>query len=229
METCDISLVKQEIVEHIKTEPQNEDEFDMCGQSGIKTEDESDTSNSVDEIGKTEIKLFDSSFGIMDSNIDHFTPVDKSEEDTVMHMEEEENVKLTIVLRDLKWEDIVLHMEGVDFVKLKIVLRWQWKVDIVLHMAEEERVIVKLQIVTKKVRSMNSTITRVWAAIDLSGSPSDREYNWEPDSVWNTQGLWFGLVLFGTEPTKCKPDIVCKIFEHWFCQEFFGTEKSNAN
>nr|CAD7579410.1 unnamed protein product [Timema californicum] len=41
--------------------------------------DESDTSNSVDEILKTEIKLFDSSFGIMDSNIDHFTPVDKSE------------------------------------------------------------------------------------------------------------------------------------------------------
>nr|CAD7203937.1 unnamed protein product [Timema douglasi] len=79
METCDISLVKQEIVEIIKTEPQNEDEFDTCGQSGIKTEDESDTSNSVDEIVKTEIKLFDSSFGIMDTNIDHFTPVDKSE------------------------------------------------------------------------------------------------------------------------------------------------------
>nr|CAD7403133.1 unnamed protein product [Timema cristinae] len=38
METCDISLVKQEIVELIKTEPQNEYEFDMCGQSGIKTE-----------------------------------------------------------------------------------------------------------------------------------------------------------------------------------------------
>nr|CAD7416308.1 unnamed protein product [Timema poppensis] len=41
--------------------------------------DESDTSNSVDEIVKTEIKLFDSSFGIMDSNIDYFTPVVKSE------------------------------------------------------------------------------------------------------------------------------------------------------
>nr|CAD7433102.1 unnamed protein product [Timema monikensis] len=79
METCDISLVKQEIVELIKTEPQNEYEFDMCGQSGIKTEDESDTTNSVDEIVKTEIKLYDSSFGIMDSNIDHFTTVDKSE------------------------------------------------------------------------------------------------------------------------------------------------------
>nr|CAD7264537.1 unnamed protein product [Timema shepardi] len=79
METCDIYLVKQEIVEIIKTEPQNEDEFDVFGQSGIKTEDESDTSNSVDEIVKNEIKLFDSSFGIMDTNIDHFTPVDKSE------------------------------------------------------------------------------------------------------------------------------------------------------
>nr|CAD7427603.1 unnamed protein product [Timema monikensis] len=79
METCDISLVKQEIVELIKTEPQNENEFDNCGQSGIKTEDESDTSNSVDEIVKTEINLYDSSFGTIDSNIDHFTPVDKSE------------------------------------------------------------------------------------------------------------------------------------------------------
>nr|CAD7203938.1 unnamed protein product [Timema douglasi] len=79
METCDISFVKQEIVELIKTEPQNEDKFDMCGQSGIKTEDESDTSNSVNGIVKTEIKLFDSSFGMMDMNIDHFTPVDKSE------------------------------------------------------------------------------------------------------------------------------------------------------
>nr|CAD7399286.1 unnamed protein product [Timema poppensis] len=79
METCDYSLVKQEIVELIKTEPQNEDEFDMCGQSGIKSEDESDTSNSVDEIVKTEIMLYDSSFGIMDSKIDHFNPVDKSE------------------------------------------------------------------------------------------------------------------------------------------------------
>nr|CAD7203020.1 unnamed protein product [Timema douglasi] len=79
METCDISLVKQEIVELIKTEPQNDNEFDMFGQSGIKTEDESDTSNSVDEIVKTEFKLYDSSFGIMDSNIDHFTPVDESE------------------------------------------------------------------------------------------------------------------------------------------------------
>nr|CAD7267654.1 unnamed protein product [Timema shepardi] len=118
-----------EIVELIKTEPQNEDEFDMFGQSGIKTEDsnlvgdvkdtindethnfqttdvemkspcdgflpikeqikdESDASNSVDEIVKTEIKLFDSSFGIMDSNIDHFTRVDKSENQT------EEGVRL---------------------------------------------------------------------------------------------------------------------------------------
>nr|CAD7205418.1 unnamed protein product [Timema douglasi] len=62
METYDISFVKQEIVELIKKEPQNEDEFDTCGQSEIKTEDESDTSNSVDEIVKTEIKLFDSYF-----------------------------------------------------------------------------------------------------------------------------------------------------------------------
>nr|CAD7462854.1 unnamed protein product [Timema tahoe] len=116
METCDISLVKEENIELIKTEPQNEDEFDMCGQSGIKTEvpnlvgdfkdtinygaqrfqtsdagmkspwdvflpikeqikDETDTSNSVDEIVKTEIKLYDSSLGIMNSNMD---PVDKS-------------------------------------------------------------------------------------------------------------------------------------------------------
>nr|CAD7405369.1 unnamed protein product [Timema poppensis] len=38
METCDISLVKKEIVELIKTEPQNEDDIDMCGQSRIKIE-----------------------------------------------------------------------------------------------------------------------------------------------------------------------------------------------
>nr|CAD7457598.1 unnamed protein product [Timema tahoe] len=152
METCDISLVKEEIIELIKTEPQNENEFDLCGQSGIKTEsspetrveeiepsirepypselapkpnregltspkafreenhspfiprieshekdnspeshppqrveispeDETETSNSVREIVKTEIKLYDSSLGIMDSNIDHFAPVDISEVD----------------------------------------------------------------------------------------------------------------------------------------------------
>nr|CAD7434937.1 unnamed protein product [Timema monikensis] len=79
METCNISLVKQEIVELIKTEPENKDEFDMCGQSGIKTEDESDNSNYVDDIVKTEIKQYDPSLRIMNSNIDHFTLVDKSE------------------------------------------------------------------------------------------------------------------------------------------------------
>nr|CAD7448461.1 unnamed protein product [Timema bartmani] len=41
--------------------------------------DETETSNSVREIVKTEIKLYDSSLGIMDSNIDHFAPVDISE------------------------------------------------------------------------------------------------------------------------------------------------------
>ncbi|CAG2057518.1 unnamed protein product [Timema podura] len=114
METCDISLVKEEIVEPIKTEPQNEDEFEIKtedpnlvgdftdtinyeaqrfqisdverkspwdGFLPIKEQikDETDTSNSVNEIVKTEQKLYDSSLGIMDSNIDHFTPVDKSE------------------------------------------------------------------------------------------------------------------------------------------------------
>nr|CAD7463436.1 unnamed protein product [Timema tahoe] len=39
MEACDISLVKKENIELIKTEPQNEDEFDIFGQSEIKTED----------------------------------------------------------------------------------------------------------------------------------------------------------------------------------------------
>nr|CAD7204433.1 unnamed protein product [Timema douglasi] len=160
-----------EIVEIIKTEPQNEDEFDMCRLSGIKTErgkgvmggeyatssvgeipeqsysltqpsragnvilypgilcensllkrlqasrissafhDESETSNSVDEFVKTEIKLNDSSFGIMDLNIDHFTPVDKSEEDIVLNMVGEGNVKLIIVQSLLCKEDFVLHME----------------------------------------------------------------------------------------------------------------------
>nr|CAD7258644.1 unnamed protein product [Timema shepardi] len=111
METCDNSLVKQEIVELIKTEPQNENEFDMFGQQGIKTEDESDTSNSVDEIVKTEFKLYDSSFGIMDSKIEHFTAVDKSEEDILETMVEQVNVKLKIVLRERVKEEIVLYME----------------------------------------------------------------------------------------------------------------------
>nr|CAD7266167.1 unnamed protein product [Timema shepardi] len=113
-------ILTHEIVELTKTEPQNEDEFDTSGQSGIKTEDsnkaedfkdiinyeaqrfeildverkslldgflpikeeikdESDTTNFVDEFVKTEIKLFDTSFGIMDSKIEHLTPVDRSE------------------------------------------------------------------------------------------------------------------------------------------------------
>ncbi|CAG2065949.1 unnamed protein product, partial [Timema podura] len=120
--------------------------------------DETDTSNSVHEIVKTEIKLNDSSLGIMDSNIDHFAPVDKSEEvfvlniekkgnvklqivlrwfkqeDIVLHMVGERNVKLRIVPRNLRKEDIVLHMEGKGNVKLKIVLRWFRQEDIVLHM-----------------------------------------------------------------------------------------------
>nr|CAD7608572.1 unnamed protein product [Timema genevievae] len=85
METCDISLVKEEIIELIKTEPQNEDEYDMCGQSGIKTEDKYDTSYSVDDIVKTEIKLYDSCIGIMDWNIEHFTPVDNSEANSLIY------------------------------------------------------------------------------------------------------------------------------------------------
>nr|CAD7200157.1 unnamed protein product [Timema douglasi] len=147
METCDNSLVKQEIIELIKTEPQNENEFDIFGHSGIKTEDESDTSNSVDEIVKTEFKLYDSSFGIMDSKIEHFTAVDKSEEDILETMVEQVNVKLNIVLSLLWQEDIVLHMEVEGNVKLKIVLKMlRWE-DIVEHMVEETN--VKLKIVLR--------------------------------------------------------------------------------
>nr|CAD7410769.1 unnamed protein product [Timema cristinae] len=147
METCDISLVKQEIVELIKTEPQNENEFDTCGQSGIKTEDESDTSNSVDDIVKTEIKQYDSSLRIMNSNIDHFTLVDKSEEDIVVHMVGNGNVKLKIVPRMLFYEDIVMHMEGDGIVKLKIVQRVLVQEDIVVHMVGDGN--VKLKIVLR--------------------------------------------------------------------------------
>nr|CAD7401997.1 unnamed protein product [Timema cristinae] len=112
METCDISLVKQEIVERIKTEPQNEDEFDTCGQLEMKTEDDSETSNSIDEIVKTEIKLYDSSFGIIDSNINHFTPVDRSE----IKLEQDQSI-----LSKLRQEDIVLNIEIEDNVKSEIV------------------------------------------------------------------------------------------------------------
>nr|CAD7605594.1 unnamed protein product [Timema genevievae] len=206
METCDISLVKEEIVEFIETEPQNEAEFDMFGQSGVKTEDssltgdlkdtinneaqrfqtsdvemkplwdgflpikeqikdESDTSNSVDEIVKNEIKLYDSFLGIMDSNIVHFTPGDKSEikleqdqsslsrlrlEDIVNHMEGERDVKLKIVLKVLRLEDIALHMEEERNVKLKIVLKLLRLEETVLHMEEDGN--VKLKIVQEMLR-----------------------------------------------------------------------------
>nr|CAD7573533.1 unnamed protein product [Timema californicum] len=123
METSDISHVKQEIVEPIKTKPNNEDGFDMFRISEIKTEDESDTSNSVDEIVETEFKLYDSSFGIMDSKIEHFTAVDKSEEYIVLDMVDVGDVKLKIVQSLLWQEDIVEHMEVERNVKLKIVLK----------------------------------------------------------------------------------------------------------
>nr|CAD7459070.1 unnamed protein product [Timema tahoe] len=73
METCDISLVKEETVELIKTETQNEDEFDICGQQGIKTENESDAPYNVDGVVKTEMNFYDSCEGIMKSTPDHFT------------------------------------------------------------------------------------------------------------------------------------------------------------
>nr|CAD7417498.1 unnamed protein product [Timema poppensis] len=46
------------------------------------------------------------------------------------------------------------------------------------------------------------TITRVWDAMDLSGSPKDIVYQWEQDIVWNTQGLWFKVVFFGKGQTN---------------------------
>nr|CAD7578311.1 unnamed protein product [Timema californicum] len=154
MEFCDTSLLKKEIVELIKTEPQKEDEFVMFGQSGIKTEDESDTSNSFEEIVKDEGMLYDSSFGIMDSKLDHFTPVDKSEvfsnrdESDTSHSFDE-IVKDEIMLYDSSFgimdsnidhftpvdkseEEIVSYMEEPEGnVKLRIVLRMLRQVDIV--------------------------------------------------------------------------------------------------
>nr|CAD7572944.1 unnamed protein product [Timema californicum] len=96
-------------------------------------QDESDTSNSVDEIVKTEIKLYDSSFGIMNSNIDHFTPVDKSEEDIVLHMEEVGYVKLNIALKGLRQEVIAILMEEEGNVNLIIVVNMLCEEDIVSH------------------------------------------------------------------------------------------------
>nr|CAD7463250.1 unnamed protein product [Timema tahoe] len=99
--------------------------------------EESDTSNCVHEIVKTEIKLYDSSLGIMDLNKDYLTPVDKSEGG---------NVELKVVLRRLRQEDIVLHKEVEGNVELKIVLRWLRKEDIVLHMEEDGNVELKIVI-----------------------------------------------------------------------------------
>nr|CAD7606905.1 unnamed protein product [Timema genevievae] len=208
METCDISLVKEENIELIKTEPQNEDEFDMCGQSGIKTEvpnlvgdfkdtinygaqrfqtsdagmkspwdvflpikeqikDETDTSNSVDEIVKTEIKLYDSSLGIMNSNMD---PVDKSK----IKLEQDQSTSSSEISKSnilaqtgsdfpheggrkcntenctkKADEDIVFHMEAERNVKLQDVLNRLRQEAIVMHMEAERN--VKLQDVLNRL------------------------------------------------------------------------------
>ncbi|CAG2059738.1 unnamed protein product, partial [Timema podura] len=127
MDTCDISLVKEENVELIKTEPQNEDEFDMCGQSGIKTEDETDVPYNVDGVVKTEVNFYDSCVGIMKSTPDHFTLENKyqmlGKEGIVLRMEENRYVKPKIVIKMLKKEGIVLRTEVAVNVKLKIALR----------------------------------------------------------------------------------------------------------
>nr|CAD7463364.1 unnamed protein product [Timema tahoe] len=112
MEACDISLVKEEIVEFIKTEPQNEDEFDMCGQSGIKTEDSNMVGDFKDTINY-EAQSFLTSEVEMKSSWDGFLPIkEQIKEDIVLLTEEEGNVELKIVQIGLKYEDIVLNMEG---------------------------------------------------------------------------------------------------------------------
>nr|CAD7459707.1 unnamed protein product [Timema tahoe] len=138
--------------------------------------DESDTSYSVDDTVKTEIKLYDSSLGIMDSNIDHFTLVEKSEikleqdhstlsRDIVIHMVDqgEVSVKLKIVPSIVKQEDIVMHMEGEGYVKLIIVLRRLNQEDIVLNMEEEGN--VKLLIVWPSEKSF-PTWTKIAKALE---------------------------------------------------------------
>nr|CAD7597611.1 unnamed protein product [Timema genevievae] len=66
------------------------------------------------------------------------------QEDIVLHMKEEGNVELKIVLIWLGQEDIVKHMEGGLDVKLKIVLGQLNQEDIMLHMAEEGNVELKI-------------------------------------------------------------------------------------
>nr|CAD7463959.1 unnamed protein product [Timema tahoe] len=74
METCDISVLKEEIVELIKTEPQNEDKFDMCGKSGIKTEDYNLAGDFKDTINY-EAQRFQTSDVEMKSPWDGFLPI----------------------------------------------------------------------------------------------------------------------------------------------------------
>nr|CAD7195030.1 unnamed protein product [Timema douglasi] len=62
------------------------------------------------------------------------------------------------------------------------------------------------------------TVTHVWAAMDLSGSPRDRVYQWEPDIVWNTQ-----------EPNQYKPDFVWDTQSMWFDLVLFKIGQTNAN
>ncbi|CAG2060441.1 unnamed protein product [Timema podura] len=149
MEACDISLVKEENIELIKTEPQNEDEFNMCGLSGIKTEDSNFAGDYKDTINY-EAQRFQTSDVEMKFPWDGFLPIrEQIKEDIVMHMVEEEDVKQKIVQTGLRQEEIVLNMEEED-VKLKIVIRGLRRVDNVMHMVEEGN--VKLKIVSRLVR-----------------------------------------------------------------------------
>ncbi|CAG2059836.1 unnamed protein product [Timema podura] len=50
MDHCDISIVKEENFELIiKTEPQNNNEFYICGESQIKTEEESNSAGDIND------------------------------------------------------------------------------------------------------------------------------------------------------------------------------------
>nr|CAD7449528.1 unnamed protein product [Timema bartmani] len=124
--------------------------------------DETDTSNSVDEIVKTEIKLYDSSLGIMNSNMD---PVDKSkikleQDQSTSSSEISQSNILAQTGSDFPHEggrkcntenctkkadeDIVFHMEAERNVKLQDVLNRLRQEAIVLYTEAERNLCMEL-------------------------------------------------------------------------------------
>nr|CAD7442392.1 unnamed protein product [Timema bartmani] len=121
MEPYDISCVKEETIEFIKIEPQNDDKMYMDEKPWIKVKDESDTLDFEEVMVKTETKFYDSSLETMESTPSYYNPEIQAQEVIVWHMEGEQDVNQKIVLNMRNQRDIVVDMERVKNVNWKIV------------------------------------------------------------------------------------------------------------